>query len=338
MIPAIKELFTDRILNEAMARYDIDPGEIRSLGGFESFVYEYKQGDALYILKITHTIRRTKEYIQGKIEWIDYLSERGLTVSKAVPSVKGNLVEEIRAAEGCFLIIAYEKAPGSAITEEVWNESLFEKWGELLGRIHCVTKDYVLSSPRFKRQEWEEEEQLRADKYLRPDDVTIPLVEERMRKLHALPRSRDTYGLVHADSHQRNFYLHGEDIYLFDFDDCSYTYFINDIGITLYYALCFPVNKFEDKADYYKRFFRCFMKGYIRENTVSEEEISCLHEFIKLRHTLNYIIFHQVTDLTQLNEQQWSLLSQHQAEIATEDPMLPIDFVYEFKHMLAHSN
>ncbi|EGG34281.1 phosphotransferase [Paenibacillus sp. HGF5] len=58
----------------------------------------------------------------------------------------------------------------------------------------------------------------------------ISILKERLTKLTSLPKSKDTYGLTHTDFHQSNFYLHNGDIYLFDFDDCGYTYFVNDIA------------------------------------------------------------------------------------------------------------
>lgn len=333
MIPEIKEQFTEEILNEAIKRYDINAESIRSMGGFESFVYEYQKNNTSYILKITHTIRRTMNYILGEIEWLNFLSSKGLAVSKAIPSMLGNDVEEIQSDRGSFLVISYEKAHGSEVTKEVWNDSLYEKWGEFMGKIHSATKDYLLSSEMYKRQEWEQEEQLRADKYLEPDDVMINILNQRMNKLMSLPKTRDTYGLVHADFHHRNFYVFEEDIYLFDGDDCSYTYYINDIGITLYYALCYPPKKFENRAEYCKTFFRCFMKGYLKENTMTEDEITYLQDFIKLRHTLLYIIYHQTNDVTQMDEQTKRELKQHQCEISSDEPMIPIDFVDEFRQI-----
>lgn len=331
MIPAIQKQFTEQIRLEAIQRYGIPADQVRSVGGFESFVYEYRKKGKSYILKITHTLRRSIPYIFGEIEWLNHLADQGLSVSRVVPSTRGHMVEEIPAGQGSFLAISYAKAPGTPITAEVWDESLFEKWGELLGKIHHATKEYTLSSPAYKRQEWEDEEQLKADKYLQPGDVIIPLVKQRMQRLHALPRTKDTYGLVHADIHNRNFYLHEGIIHLFDFDDCSYTYFVNDIGIALYYALCFPPMEFENKAEYCTTMFRNFMMGYLGANTVTEDEIAYLQDFIKLRHTLNYIIFHQTNDVTRLNEEASRLLKQHQREIETEDPMIPVDFVQEFR-------
>lgn len=166
---------------------------------------------------------------------------------------------------------------------------------------------------------------------MRPDDVMISLIKESLTKLTSLPKSKDTYGLTHTDFHQSNFYLHNGDIYLFDFDDCSYTYFVYDIGITLYYALFYPFKEIENKTEYYKLFFRHFMKGYLKENTIQEEEIVYLQDAIKLRHVLLYVYFHQANDVSSLDEESMNRLKELQRIAASNDPILPIDFVQEFK-------
>ncbi|MFD0618180.1 phosphotransferase enzyme family protein [Paenibacillus sp. GCM10027629] len=333
MIPEIKALYTDQILHDAARRYGVEPEEVRSLGGFESFVYEYtKQGED-YVLKITHTLRRSVNYIRGEIEWVNYLADQGIKGSRVVPSEQGNLVEEIAADQGSFLAIVYVKARGIDITADVWDEPLFEQWGAMLGRMHRHTKNYEVSSPLIQRQTWDQEEQLRADKYLPADDPVIGILEERLKTLRSLPITRDTYGLVHADLHQKNFFIDHGDIYPFDFDDCGYTYFVNDIGITLYYAMRYAPTKNDDMTDYARTFFRCFMEGYLRENSITIEEIAYIQDFIKLRHTLLYIVFIQVGHLSRENEEQLQRLLQHQHEVISEEPLIPLDFVAEFSQL-----
>ncbi|MGN7356863.1 phosphotransferase enzyme family protein [Paenibacillus sp. SAF-054] len=249
MIREIEQQFTDEILTEAIKRYDLNQDAVRSLGGYESFVYEYQKNNAFFILKISHTIRRSRDYIRGEIEFLNFLSSRGLAVSNAIPSARGNMFEEIAAENGSFLAISYEKSLGKEVSDEDWNEALYEKWGEFMGKIHHATKGYEWSNPAFKRQAWDQEVQLKAEKYLRPDDVMISILKERLTKLTSLPKSKDTYGLIHSDFSQSNFYLHNGDMYLFDFDDCSYTYFVNDMGITLCYALFFRIRNLKIKRN-----------------------------------------------------------------------------------------
>jgi len=169
------------------------------------------------------------------------------------------------------------------------------------------------------------------------DDPVIGILEERLNQLRSLPITRDTFGLVHADLHQKNFFFDHNDIYPFDFDDCEYTYFVNDIGITLYYAMRYPRKQYDDMTAYARTFFHCFMKGYLRENSITIEEIAYIQDFIKLRHTLLYIVFIQVGYLSRENEEQLQQLLQHQREVISEEPLVPLDFVAEFRHMQAQT-
>ncbi|WP_434751388.1 phosphotransferase [Paenibacillus amylolyticus] len=143
----------------------------------------------------------------------------------------------------------------------------------------------------LKRQAWENIVQLKVENYLPPDDVMVSIINQLLTKLTALPKSKDHYGLTHTDFHQSNFYLHNGEIQLFDFDDASYTYFINDIGTTLYFALFYPFKEFENKTEYQRLFFHHFIKGYLKENTIEEEDIVYLQNSIKLRHALLYVYF-----------------------------------------------
>lgn len=97
------------------------------------------------------------------------------------------MAEEIAAENGSFLAISYEMALGKEVSDADWNESLYEKWGEFLGKIHHATKGYKWSNPAFKRQTWDQEVQLKAEKYLRPDDVMISILKERLTSLILCP-------------------------------------------------------------------------------------------------------------------------------------------------------
>ncbi len=107
MDPTIRNRFNDDILSEAMRRYDIAPDDIEQGGGFESFIYRYTRDDERFILRLTHTFRRTPELIRGEVDWINYLAAGGATVARAVVSAGGELVEAVARA---LAIIREERA------------------------------------------------------------------------------------------------------------------------------------------------------------------------------------------------------------------------------------
>lgn len=150
-------------------------------------MYELKKDGESFILKITHTIRRSPDYILGEMEWLHHLAKGGLSVAKPIASLNGRDIEQVDDGQGgSFLLRVYEKAPGHKVEEADWNDELFYALGQYTGRMHKLTKSYQLSDPRYKRQEWDEEEQLKLRKYV-PTDQT--LVFEQADRLMEKPQS-----------------------------------------------------------------------------------------------------------------------------------------------------
>ncbi len=329
MIKAIKERYSDAVLEQAAARYGVTFEQVRKLGGFESFVYEYGRHDRDYILKITHTMRRSENYIMGELAWLTFLADRGVSVARAVPSERGRLIERIDDGDGsAWLAIAYEKAPGHRVTADEWNGDLFTAWGRLLGTMHRLTQSYRLSNPAHKRQEWFEEEQLKAHKYL-PDHETEVLAraDELMSYLRSLPTPSDAFGMLHTDLHHGNWFVDGGTITAFDFDDCHYNWFASDIAIALVGAIWFPPKPYEDPAAYAQHFLEHFLRGYYEENQLDPKWLGHIRDFMMLRDLLNFIIVYQTLDVTAFNEKQNAEFSEHRRRIVQREPLVDLDWM-----------
>lgn len=72
------------MLTEACRRYGIQPNQATSLGGFESYVLKCHGLDGPFILKITHTLRRTAAYLLAELDWLEFLMREGLPVAGPV--------------------------------------------------------------------------------------------------------------------------------------------------------------------------------------------------------------------------------------------------------------
>jgi len=119
MDPKIVKRYNDNILSEAMQCFGIQKNEIELLDGFESFIYEFNrpQGGE-FILRVSHSGRRTPEMIAGEVDWINYLYRGGANVARAILSKQGKLVEAIDDGHGeQFLATAFIKAHGGSSWE-----------------------------------------------------------------------------------------------------------------------------------------------------------------------------------------------------------------------------
>jgi Ser/Thr protein kinase RdoA (MazF antagonist) len=282
MDPKIAARYHDEILHQAMRHFDIKPGNIELLDGFESYLYLFSRPDGDYVLRIGHSLRRTQELIQGEVDWINYLAAGGAGVAKAILSNTGRLVAFIDDGQGeYFMATAFEKAQGGPPSRDLWNQHLFQAWGHLLGRIHTLTKDYVPSNPAWVRPEWDSPGNMLVETWLPPSE-TIALAEFQALIHHfsKLPKDRDSYGLIHQDAHAGNFFVDKNyQITLFDFDDCVYSWFIYDIAMVLFYGLM----GHENEPTTIEHFWTHFLRGYRQENDLDPAWLAEIPFFLKLR-------------------------------------------------------
>jgi len=326
MIKEITEQYHPGILEEAARRFGVTADQVKDIGGFESYVYEYDNKGQSYILKITHQLRRTADTIMGELDWVNYLADGGVPVARAVASEAGRYVETIDCGDSYFLAYAFEKAPGKLAGEGEWNDALFERWGRCTGRMHALTKLYKPSNPAYRRSPWQEDDMLRVAHHLPEQTLVIEKSEALIRRIAALPQTKDGYGLIHNDLHQKNFFVEGDRMTAFDFDDATYNYLVNDIAMPLYYALWWPPIPVADRDEYTKRFMGHFMNGYAKENTLGTEWLRHTHDFMLLRHVILHVIFNVILDKNNLNERQQQMLHKFRNDIENDIPLTGLDF------------
>ena len=303
MDPKIVNRYNDEILRVAMQRFGIRENQIELLDGFESFIYEfYRPQDGEFILRIGHSGRRTPELIAGEVDWINYLARGGANVSRAILSNQGKLVEAIDDGhDEQFLATAFVKARGGPSWETEWTPEFIEHYGQVVGRIHRLTKDYAPPNPAWQRPEWDAPENLPiADWLPASETAALQKFQALMRHFETLPKDRESYGLIHQDAHGGNFYVNQGEITLFDFDDCVYSWFIYDIAMVLFYAAMFK----EDVSAYTASFMRDFLRGYAKENKLDPKWLLELPYFLKLREIDLFALIHFSFDL-ETEEDPW---------------------------------
>jgi Ser/Thr protein kinase RdoA (MazF antagonist) len=321
----IKDRYKETIYQQALARYDIEPDQVERLDGFESFIYAYAREGQEYILRIGHSLRRSPGLIAGEVDWINYLAARGVSAARAVPSSTGKLVETIDDGQGgVFLTTAFEKAPGGPIRPEAWHGEFIERYGQLIGRMHALSKEYEPLKPSWKRPAWNDQLMLDLEPWI-PE--TEPLVKQRWSELHAyletLPTDYNGYGLIHQDAHAGNFFVDGDEITLFDFDDCVYGWFAYDIAIVLFYA----VTGAEDPPAFTRSFMTHFLTGYAQENQLAAGWLAEMPHFLKLREIDLYAVIHRSFDVQNLDHP-WvkRYMTGRRQRIETGTPYIDFDF------------
>jgi Ser/Thr protein kinase RdoA (MazF antagonist) len=327
MLKSTIALYNNAILSELLARYDVQFEDVRFVGGFDSYVYEFTREDLSYILKISHSDRRTFEELEEEIEWLSYLEKHNAPVCKVLPSAEGNFIETVALDSGSyFLATLYEKAIGRLPLSEDWNEQLFKSWGTTTGKLHKLASHYHKDETSWKRKSLFDEEYLNIDKYIPKDQqIVLDKSKQLVEKIQALQGTTQSYGIIHGDLHVSNFFIEDDRITVFDFDDINFNFFINDIAVIVFMVYWRPLYP-HNNDHFLEQFLSSFLDAYQVEYSLKALDFSLIPDFLKLRHLIVYIGFLQTVEGQQLNEGEQAHLHHLRNVIEQDVPIIPFDF------------
>ena len=301
----IQEKFNDKILKEAMLRFGITEGNIKIINnGFMNIVYEFCKDNKNYILRIGHSSRRSEPLIQAEVDWIYYLAENGAAVHQVIFSEDNNLVEHVPDSYGgYFLVTAFVKANGSFYKNKLYtysDENVYQILGQTIGKFHSLTKNYNPTHMNCIRSQWNGPIMLNEVENNLPktDYVIQKLFFELKHYIINLSKNIDSFGLVHSDPHFGNFFIDSNNtITWFDFDECEYNWFINDIAISFFYEFYkYTRNDIKSTTKYLQSYLTNFLIGYSKENKLEPKWLKEIPYFLKFREFVMYALINAAND------------------------------------------
>lgn len=326
MEKAITEQYNQTIFSEIISKYGLEPDKVKLLDGFESYIYECCRDGVECILRISHTrLRRTKEQLLAEMDYINYMADNGVPAARSLPSPQGNLIETAES-NPLFAGALFDKAKGHPPKREFWQPLFIQNYGEIVGRMHRLTKSYKAPT-NCRRPEGMEDLEGFAEKFLPPEEKEIIREWNTMLDyLRTLPKGVDEYGLIHQDLHGGNFFVDDAgDMTLFDFDDCQYFWFSHDIAMCLFYVVPHHCEKQED-LDNARMFLKEFMTGYQRENQLDPKWVLEIPTFLRLREMDLYVAIHRSMDLDDLGPWCASFMKNRKEKILNGFPYVGIDY------------
>jgi len=294
----IAQICDRQVLGIAAARFGTRKDAFNKIPDYEgaaNLVYEYEMDKKPLILRVSFTPERTLEQIQAELHFVNYLAENGVSVSRPVPSLDGNLVEIIEAAGIAFHAVTFIKGRGMRVPDNEYRyrsdapvEEYFRNWGKILGQMHALTKDYQPESDVIRRPDWFELHKSRLALAAQlPDRLhrVQAQIQIILDELKSLPSDTDTFGLIHGDFNDGNFTVDYADgtITVFDFDDSCHFWFLYEIasaweggiGRTMFRGL-------SERKAFMQHYMEQVMEGYNQENSLSDEWLERLPLFIQL--------------------------------------------------------
>ena len=328
MTPETEKKFYRAAITEALSRYGVKKKDSKEIWRSECFVLRYTKNKKEYILKVTHSDMRSKGYILGELDFINDLIKRGVDAAKPVVSEAGNFVEIVDDKNNpgeFFIAYSFERMQGKLASESRLTSGLLFNWGKTMGEIHAITKRLKQKDAERRRYHWHERDLMSEYRdYIKGqsgkfyDGVTGIL--ERVR---SYPANRNSYGLIHADFHRRNFFVHKGNVKVFDFDDSEYHYFVYDIAIPLNGYVNSTDRKSLKRLDF---FLSNFMEGYNTANKLNKFWFEVMNDFILTRRIYLVSMLYRAEALSRIGKEWQELVKRDIDLIENQLPATEIDF------------
>lgn len=279
--------------------------KIESIGSYQKLIYNCSKNDLNYILKIVSSEDKCKLELLGEIDFVNYLNKNGASVQGFSKSINRQYVEEITHNGSIYYAYSYKKLGGNVFSfnnyfkSEKWDKEILLNWGEVTGKLVCLSRKYKKSNNTYIRPEWYNDPIIKNFKKYIPSYQTLVMskIEECLSDLHSLHIAESSFGLIQGDFHKWNFYFDGQNITMDDFDDCEYHWLVNEIAMPLFYGIMsVPADKLNQFSDF---FMTNFLIGFKKSCAIDKDQLELIPNFLQLRMIVLYVLYYkESTDST----------------------------------------
>lgn len=240
------------------------------------------------VLRVQRIGYHTPAEITSELDWIESLIAEEIVVTpRPVADREGRLLCSITLDGSMRQVVAFEflsgKEPDSADDLVAW----FAKLGAINAGLHMHSRRWR-TPPGFQRKIWDFDAMLgtrplwgnwRAGLGLHDDGRKLlrRVAKELEQRVNAYGRTKERFGLVHADLRLANLLVDGERLGVIDFDDCGFSWFFYDFAAAVSFMEHEPVVPQLQDA---------WLEGYRTIAPVLREDEAMLPAFVMLRRVL----------------------------------------------------
>jgi Ser/Thr protein kinase RdoA (MazF antagonist) len=149
-----------------------------------------------------------------------------------------------------------------------------------------------------------------------------------------LPCDYNTFGLIHGDYFFSNYlFNNNEEIFIIDFDECEYFWFIYDIAICMYYLLLGPEPlELHKKRDEAIEIFLWLMEGYTQENIIDAEQFNQMDYFFQMR---DYVLLSAIYENERFRDWENKFIKGAEERVMKNKKFIDVDFKEVMKNELS---
>lgn len=219
-----------KIMREILLEcYGVDIDEAKCHFSTQNYAFVFPNHP--YMIRVSMTPKKTRKEILSELMWVDDLKQFKQTICEPSVSLKGKLLEEFEINGITYRASMFRTARGNVQTTTEMTPMFFICVGELLGMIHHASTNEREIGMNYQRRTMKE---IYAEQKEKVWDKLAPELQEKVneieKKVNELPQDLREYGLCHGDFHANNFFVEANNIWLFDFDGCSYANYLYDVA------------------------------------------------------------------------------------------------------------
>ncbi|MDQ3199537.1 MAG: phosphotransferase [Verrucomicrobiota bacterium] len=292
----------------------------------QNFVYAVERKEGPAIMRLTHESHRSEAEVAGEVSWLIDLKQRGLPVPAVYPSLQDKLVQTVESDQGRFVITCFERLSGvepDPGQHGFWSDQIFEVLGAMMARLHQASYEAAWNPATLTRRGWREESVAQNFHFYVPvnEKAVHEAFDRVLAKLDALPRSRDSFGLIHADLNHANFFVTQAGLNIFDFDDSCYCWFAYDLLVPIFH---FPAAEPEVMNTQAQRALRSLVRGYESVGRFNPAWLELLPLLFKWRDLITYGFFYEQLEIDELPERMSRTFLAMRARIESDRPIAEI--------------
>ena len=275
----------------ALEHWSLKPLAIDVVSQSENIVYKVTAAEGTFAFRIHRPGYHTLDELNAEQEWTDALTRGGFRLPTTRPTASGARDLPVQVNGGTRYAGVIEWLNGSTMKDladgEPTHEMRYQQLrvlGELMAKLHNhattwqpsdtfirhhLDVDGFFGASPFWGRYWE-------SPAIQPDQRALLLKTQISiaDRLHQLGQDGDDFGMIHADLHEGNVFISDAKMYLIDFDDAGFGWYLYDIAVALY--------QYHFENDY-RLFESAFLEGYTHNRPLTDAHKNLLPMFLHIR-------------------------------------------------------
>jgi Ser/Thr protein kinase RdoA (MazF antagonist)/catechol 2,3-dioxygenase-like lactoylglutathione lyase family enzyme len=230
--------------------------------------YPFYCNGEVELLRYAPVSEKSEDNLAAELEFLRYLDMQGYPALRIIPSRSQMDFEKVETPWGQYVACVFARVPGESMDTVRLTEDIVMTYGRTLGQLHNRSSSYTPEHKRWSYTDvfaWIRNTLLSIEE----EDLALSEADFLEKIMDAVPKSPETYGLIHYDFELDNVF-YDEDTatcHVIDFDDAMFHFY----GVDVEKALASIREKASDKEYDIARGW--FLAGYRSVRAFSDETL-----------------------------------------------------------------